>query len=332
MRIIQLMRLITLVLLAQIALSGCSWMPFIGDDEHEAPETEGYTEKDFYDVIQRNLNASRWQDAIANLQSLEAQFPFGTYADQAQLELIYAYYRSTDYEAAINACDRFIRLHPRHPNVDYAYYMKGLAHQAQSKSFFGGFVATDRTMRDPGVARESFASFNQLLTLYPNSPYSADARQRMIYLRNLLARYEIHAANYYFERGAYVAAANRGRYVVENFQQSPSMPDALAIMAEAYHLIGMDDLSHSAVEVLAANYPDYPSLNYDGTFDYQGVALKKKSGILGTLSFGLLGKNRVPHYDTRDQYNPAQPQEQSVPEPEKEKRSFLSIITFGLFG
>src|SRR5690606_30360291 len=125
------MRLITLLLLATMALSGCSWMPFIGDDDDKASETEGYTEKDFYDVIQRNLNSHRWDDAIANLQALEAQFPFGTYAEQAQLELIYAYHRSADYEAAIAASDRFIRLHPRHPNVDYAYYIKGLSYLKQ---------------------------------------------------------------------------------------------------------------------------------------------------------------------------------------------------------
>jgi outer membrane protein assembly factor BamD len=334
MRIIQAMRLITVLILTTFALSGCSWMPFVGDDdEKETAETEGYTEKDFYDVIQRNLDASRWEDAIINLESLEAQFPFGTYADQAQLELIYARYRSTDYDGAIAAAERFIRLHPRHPNVDYAYYLKGLSYQAQSKSFLGGFAPTDPAERDPGSARESFAAFTQLLTLFPNSSYSADARQRMIYLRNLLARNEILVANYYFVRGAYVAAANRGRYVVENYQRSPSVPDALAVMAEAYHLLGMQDLSDDAVRVLASNYPDYPYLNYDGSFDYQGKKLEKKSGWLNTASFGLLGRQKAPNYDTRDRYNPILTDDKPVKsERKKEKRSWLNRLTFGLWG
>lgn len=321
------MRLISLFLLAAMALSGCSWMPFIGDDKDEASATEGYTEKDFYDVIQRNLNSQRWDDAIANLQALEAQFPFGSYAEQAQLELIYAYQRSADYEAAIAAADRFIRLHPRHPNVDYAYYIKGLASLSQSKGMLASFLPTDQTSRDPGTAREAFASFNELLVNHPNSSYAADARKRMLYLRNLLARYEIHAANYYFERGAYVAAANRGRYVVENFQQTPSVPDALAIMAEAYHLVGKDDLSADSIRVLAANFPDYPSLDDQGNFTYQGISTDDSKSWVKRLSLGLYDNTKPPYYDTRYRYN-------SVPTGQKqeaEKRSLFHWMTFGLF-
>lgn len=347
------MRPITLLLLAMLTLSGCSWL---GDKNSE---TEGYTEKDFYDVIQRNLNAQRWEDAITNLQALESQFPFGTYAEQAQLELIYAYHKSADYENAISAADRFIRLHPRHPNVDYAYYIKGLASLSQSKSFLGSFMPTDITSRDPGAAKDAFATFSELLTLYPNSSYAPDARKRMLYLRNLLARYEIHAANYYFERGAYVAAANRGRFVVENFQQTPSVPDALAIMAEAYHLIGKPDLSSNAVRTLAENFPDYPSFDRDGNFEYQGVSPDKNKSWLRALSLGLYDSATPPKYDTRYKYNPEVPsdksssreaedddedeyveneeefegeEEEDGDEPKKGKRSFLNKITFGLLG
>lgn len=322
------MRPITLLLLATMALSGCSWMPFIGDDDDKASETEGYTEKDFYDVIQRNLNSHRWEDAIANLQALEAQFPFGTYAEQAQLELIYAYHRSADYEAAIAAADRFIRLHPRHPNVDYAYYIKGLSSLSQSRSFLSSLTPTDFTSRDPGAARDAFASFSELLTLYPNSAYSADARKRMIFLKNLLARYEIHAANYYFERGAYVAAANRGRYVVENFQQTPAVADGLAIMAEAYHLIGKEELADNAIRVLTNNFPDYPALDENGNFRFQGIAPDESKSWLRRLSLGLYDSRKPPYYDTREKYNPGSAGEA----PQKEKRSFLNWITFGLLG
>ena len=327
------MRQLLLILLAAITLSGCSWMPFVGDDDEDdkkTSETEGYTEEDFYKVIQRNLNASRWEDAISNLQALEAQFPFGTYAEQSQLELIYAYHRSANYEAAIAACDRFIRLHPRHPNVDYAYYIKGLSYLSQSSSFLGNFLPTDTTSRDPGAARDAFGTFSELLTLYPNSSYSADARKRMVYLRNLLARYEIHAANYYFKRGAYIAAANRGRFVVENFQQTPSVPDGLAIMAEAYHLVGKDDLSADAIEVLATNFPDYPSLDEQGNFDYQGLSPDESRSWIRMLTLGLYDNRVPPHYDTREKYNP-EPGRRAAAE-EDEGRSFLNIISFGLLG
>src|SRR5690606_2141674 len=129
-------------------------------------------------------------------------FPFGTYAEQAQLELIYAYYMSNDPDAAIATANRFIRLHPQHRNADYAYYMMGLSAFTKDKGMFERVLPTDLTMRDPGAARESLANFAQLLNRYPDSPYAADAKKRMLYLRNLLARYEIHVANYYFKRGA----------------------------------------------------------------------------------------------------------------------------------
>lgn len=324
------MRLITLVLVAMMTLSGCSWMPFFGKDkEDEESKTAHYTETDFYDVIQRNLNSRNWKVAIQNLQALEAQFPFGTYAEQAQLELIYAYYRSADYDAAMSAADRFIRLHPRHPNVDYAYYIKGLSSLASSRNFFGNFLPTDQTSRDPGAAREAFAIFAELISRFPESSYAADSRKRMIFLRNLLARYEIHVANYYFKREAYLAAANRGRYVVENFQQTPAVPDGLAIMAEAYHLLGLNDLSTDAIRVLAANYPEYPSFNSDGTFVYQGIAPDDSKTWVKRLTIGLYDNARPPYFDTRHLYNPSAlkpPQEDDQPS----GRSWRSWFTFGL--
>lgn len=300
------MRLILLLLLASTTLGGCSWMPFVGDDDKDkTSETEGYSEKDFYDVIQRNLRNSRWEDAITNLQALEAQFPFGTYAEQAQLELVYAYHKSADYEQAMAAADRFIRLHPRHPNVDYAYYIKGLSQLKTSRSVLGSFMPTDVTSRDPGAARDSFATFSEMLKLYPNSSYAPDARQRMVYLRNLLARAEINAANYYFERGAYVAAANRGRYVVENFQQTPAVPDGLAVMAEAYHLLGKDELAQDAIRVLVANFPDYPRLDEGGNFKFQGTAPEEGRSWTRLLTLGLYDSSEPPRFDTRHKYNPS---------------------------
>ncbi|MEE4360914.1 MAG: outer membrane protein assembly factor BamD, partial [Pseudomonadales bacterium] len=155
-------------------------MPFFGKEPTEVPET---TEQQIYQAAQRSLRSSNYQDAIAQFQALEARFPFGRYAEQAQLELIYAYYKGFQPEAARSAADRFIRLHPQHPNVDYAFYLKGLAAYEQDRSFLDRFFPTDQASRDIGAARDSFADFSQLLARYPDSEYAPDARQRMVYLR-----------------------------------------------------------------------------------------------------------------------------------------------------
>lgn len=265
----------------------------------------GYTtEKEFYDAVQSQLAASQWEVAIENLQALEANFPFGAYAEQAQLELIYAHFRNYDHEAAIASADRFIRLHPQHRSVDYAYYMKGLASFTEGRGMFERFLRTDLTQRDPGSARQSFAYFSQLLSRFPNSDYAPDARKRMIYLRNLLARYEIHVANYYFKRGAYIAAANRGRYVVENFQQTPAVPDGLAVMVQSYHLLGLNDLTSNALQTLKQNYPDHPAFDKRGEFDFGFSSQLDERTWVSKATFGLFEKQEPPGFDSRTLYNP----------------------------
>lgn len=321
------MRHIALILTISLLTAGCSWLGF--DDEEEGPDTKGYTEKEFYEVIQRSLNASNWSVAIQNLEALEAQFPFGDYAEQAQLELIYAHYKTADYEATMAAADRFIRLHPQHPNVDYAYYMKGLASYSQSKDFFSSFLPIDQTRRDPGLARNSFATFNELLTRYPDSSYAPDARKRLVHLRNILARQEIHIANYYFKRGAYLAAANRGRYVVENYQMTPAVPDGLAVMAQAYHLLGLTELSQDAVELLAANYPDYPSLDKNGAFKFQEDVSGENRSLLNKVTFGLADTSKPPGFDSRSTYNPLYRGKDAL-ETDND-RPWYHWVTFGLF-
>ncbi|MCA0902199.1 outer membrane protein assembly factor BamD [Microbulbifer agarilyticus] len=286
------------------------------DEEEEGLPSGNRTEQAFYEAAQRQLRSSQWEMAIKNLRALEDNFPFGNYAEQAQLELIYAYYRDYQNDAAISAADRFIRLHPQHRNVDYAYYMKGLASFTEGSGLFERFLPTDMTRRDPGSARESFAYFAQLMARYPESRYAPDAQKRMIHLRNLLARYEIHVANYYFKRGAYLASANRGRFVVENFQQTPSVPDALAVMVQAYHLLEMPQLESTSLAVLRDNYPDHPAFRSDGSFNYKYYAGASGRSFLHRITLGLFEKSDPRGFDSRELYNAEFQREQAPLPPE----------------
>ncbi len=281
-----------LLLLLSLALVACSSnddLPDLGADRGE---------QEIYEQAQRYLRASNWDLAIRSLQALESRYPFGKYAEQAQLELIFAHYQGYEREAAVEAADRFIRLHPGHPSVDYAYYMKGMAAYNVNTDFFDRFLPTDAAERDINPLKEAFAEFNQLVTRFPDSAYAADARARMVYLRNVLARHEIVVANYYFRRGAYMAAVNRGRYVVEHFQQTPAVADGLAVMAQGYILLGMNDLAEDSIEVLASNYPDHPNID-DGEF----VSVYTLDGLqrnwINKLTFGLFFPPEPPQFDNR---------------------------------
>lgn len=288
------MKLFSSLLAVLLLLTGCA-------NNDDSPR--GYTEKEYYELAQESLRYSQWQQAIEMLQGLEESFPFGQYAEQAQLELIYAYFRSFDHDLAVASADRFIRLHPQHPNIDYAYYMQGLSTFTQEKGALSNFVPSDRSLRDPGAARESFAYFSQLLAKFPDSRYAPDAQKRMIHLRNLLARSEIQSANYYLKIDSYVAAANRGRHVIENFQQTPAVPDALAVMVHSYHMLEMDDLAENSLKVLQTNYPEHPALNGDGDFNFKYADRQAPSGIVGKLTLGLFDKDNPMGFDSREIYN-----------------------------
>lgn len=280
-----------LILIFSLALAGCS-----GNDE--IPDIDS-GEQQMYEDAQRYLRNGNFDLAVKSLQLLESRYPFGKYAEQAQLELIYAHFNAYEHEAAVEAADRFIRLHPQHPSVDYAYYMKGLAAYSSNQDLFTRFLPTDTTKRDTSYAREAFAEFAQLLSRYPDSPYAADARARMISLRNLLARHEVNVANYYFRRGAYLAATNRGRYVVENYQRTPAVADALAVMAQGYILLGMDDLARDSIDVLALNYPDHPAIDEDGQFVSSYTLDGQQRSWINKLSFGLFDPPQPPQFDNR---------------------------------
>lgn len=263
------------------------------------------SEKQIYNQAQEHMENGNFSLAVKNLQLLESRFPFGPYAEQAQLEIIYAHYRSLEPEAAIAAADRFIRLHPQHPSVDYAYYMRGLANYTEGQGLLERFFPTDMTQRDPGAAIQAFEDFRQLLQRFPNSQYASDARARMIHLRNRLARYEINVANYYFKRKAYLAAANRGRYVVENMPQTSAVPDALAVMVQAYLLLGMDDLAERSLTVLRSNFPKHPALDENGNFNSQ-VGLEQDRSWLNKATLGLVDRYEPPKFDNRPVFVPGE--------------------------
>lgn len=290
---VKVLILLSGITLNSLLLTGCS-----SEEEQE----QDVTEKKLYDAAQKNLKNDNFTLAVKNLQLLEARYPFGPYAEQAQLEIIYAHYRSYEPEAAIAAADRFIRLHPQHPNVDYAYYMKGLANYADGEGFLDRFLPTDMTQRDPGAALLSFENFRQLLYRFPDSPYAADAKARMLYLRARLARYEINVANYYFKRGGYLAAANRGRYVVENFPQTPATADALAVMVQAYQLLELDALADDSLAVLKTNFPGHPSIDENGQFKTKFRIGEDQRSLINKMSFGLFDPVKPPKFDNRADY------------------------------
>ena len=282
-----------LAITALLALAACSGNDELPDIAPDAGEQQMYQE------AQRHLNNRNFDLAVRALQVLESRYPFGKYAEQAQLELIYAHHGAYEHEAAVEAADRFIRLHPQHPNVDYAYYMKGLSAYTGNEDVFARFLPTDKTKRDTSHAKEAFAEFAQLVSRFPDSPYAADAKARMVYLRNLLARHEINVANYYFRRGAYLAAANRGRYVVENFQRTPAVADGRAVMAQGYLLLGMEELARDAIDTLAMNYPQHPNLNERGEFESVYTLDGLQRSWINRATFGLFDPPKPPQFDNR---------------------------------
>lgn len=317
------MRVLILITLC-LAFVSCS----IFDREERDEFASLSTEEQFYTTAQRALNARNFRAAIATYQALESRFPFGRFAAQGQLELIYAYYSNLDLEAARSAADRFIRLHPDNPNIDYAYYMKGMSSFAEDSGFIARFLPTDPSKRDPGRARDSFAEFSLLLALYPDSEYAADARARMIFLRNTLAAYEVHVAEYYMERRGYMAALNRGRYIVENFQGSPVVADGVAIMVECYLRMGLDELAATSLTLLKDNFPEHPAIDPSGNFIVRNEVTNPS--MLYTVSFGLLGDNvdNTPLAPTTRPFRP----ETIIEDAPSQRRSLLSILTFGIFG
>lgn len=209
-----------------------------------------------YRQAKQSLTSSDYKNAIAYYEALDARYPFSDGARQARLDLLYAYYKSGQVEAAVDAADQFIRENPTHARVDYAHYIKGLVYFERSPNFLERWFNVDLSERPPGDARQSFASFQTIVQQYPNSPYAHDARRRMIFLRNRLADYEVYVARYYMKRGAYVGAAQRAKFVIENYDGAPAVRDALEIMTDAYYRLGLNELAEQTASVYKANFPE----------------------------------------------------------------------------
>ena len=210
---------------------------------------------EFYKAAKEELDNGNWQSAVKIYEALEAKFPYGRFAQQAQIEVAYAHYKQGEAFMAIAAIDKFTKLHPNHPNLDYALYLRALANFNQNFGPFSGMLGQDLADRDPKSARESFENFKELATRFPDSRYAPDSRQRMAYLVEALARHEIKVARYYLARGAHLAAANRAQEAITRFPNSPLSREALEIMIEAYDRMGMERLRDDARKVLAVNYP-----------------------------------------------------------------------------
>lgn len=243
-------RIIFLSVLAAFLFTGCS---AFSEKEPADPDA-----KQLYELGKAALDKEDYEIAIEHFEKLESRYPFRSYAQQAKLDISYAYYKSGETESAISTADRFIKTYPRHPNVDYAYYLRGLATFTPERDFFDKLFRLDPAQRDPRSAQKSFQYFSELVERFPDSKYAADAVQRMIHLQNYLARYELHVAAYYMRRGAYVAAVNRAEYVIENYPRSSSIADALGMMAKAYEKLGLEDLANDVLRVLILNHPDHP--------------------------------------------------------------------------
>ena len=208
-----------------------------------------------YARAQKSMKNSSYGEAIKQLEALQSRFPFSEPARQAQLDMIYAYYKSRQIEPAIDAADTFIRENPTNPRVDYAYYMKGLVYFERQANFLERYFNVDLSNRPPVNARKSFEAFDELIKKYPHSEYVGDARQRMVFLRNRLADFELHVALYYMRRGAYVGAINRAKYCVENYDGAPAVRGSMKVLVDAYRQLQMNDLAGNAERVYAANYP-----------------------------------------------------------------------------
>jgi len=251
-------RLILGLLLAVfgLLLVGCSGS---GNDQFKA--YRGMTAATIFNKGETQLSKHNWANAVQDFQALDAMYPFGPYARQGQLDIIYAYYKNDDYASGLAAAERYIRLYPRGPYTDYAYYMKGLMEFNSGFTWLQRKMGTDPAPRDMTDKKQAFVAFSEVVNLYPHSVYAQDAAYRMAYIRNLMARKNVEVAQFYMKRKAYVAAANRAAYVMQHYNGSPEVIPAMAIMVKAYRKLHLDGLADNTMKIFAASYPNSPELH-----------------------------------------------------------------------
>ena len=243
-------RVLVLVLTAS-ALGACALF------QKEEDEFADFTVEELYDAARASMEAGKWTTALETLQTLEARFPYGVYAEQAQLDTIYAHYQVSEPALTIAAADRFIRLHPTHESVDYAHYLKGLASFSEDKSLKGILLGRDDLSdRDPTAVRNAKEAFDEVHMQFPDSQYAVDARVRSRYLQNALARYELHVARFYYSRRAYVAVLNRTRTILEEHSTTAAVEEALALQLFSYRHMELYDLASDSRRVLSLNFPE----------------------------------------------------------------------------
>lgn len=264
------------IIIAALLLSACSSSP-----------TRLLSEEEYYREARQAIDKNNMLVAQDRLRRLESQYPFGAYAEQAQLEMIYISYRLSDMETVLANSERFIRLHPQHPNVDFAYYMRGLSTYEMGFSFIERYFSDEVDRRNTQPLQDSFNYFNELLNRFPESQYTTDARARMLFLRERLATYEVEVARYYMKRHAYLAAANRCEDVLLHFQKTAAVEDALAIMTEAYQLLELNEKAEQSLALLKLNHPDHPQLE-SGEFEASGLTEVDRRTFLNIVTFGLL--------------------------------------------
>jgi outer membrane protein assembly factor BamD len=245
------MRSSLLVALAALLLAGCGI--FSGK---ESDETIGWSAQKLYGEAKDAMASKQWDQAIKYFEKLEARFPYGRFAQQAQLEVAYCYWKQDERASAVAATERFIKLYPNHQHVDYAYYLKGLINFNDDQGLLGFLAAPDMSDRDPKSTREAFDAFREVVTRFPESRYAEDSAARMRYLVNSLASHEVHVARYYMKRTAYIAAVNRAQYAIKHYPQTPAVEEAMFILVKAYDALGMTELRDDADRVMQKNFPN----------------------------------------------------------------------------
>lgn len=294
------------------AFVGCSSNPSKKEVVDKGPQS---SEQVYFQKAQKSLERNQYTDAVKSLEALDTYYPTGQYTQQAQLELLYAKFKQKDYEGTIALAERFIRLNPQHPNVDYAYYVRGVANMEMNYDSLIRYTSLQQSHRDVSYIKVAYQNFVDLIRRFPSSQYSVDAAQRMKYIGQELAESEMNAARFNIQRKAWLAAAERAQWVVEHYPQTPQTPEALATLAYSYQKLGDKATSQQYVDILKLNYPNLVKSN--GEVNLR--AARKDSSWVNRATLGLLGRQSK-NIDTKNIEANA----------EAETRSLTNRLSFGL--